>query len=241
MLKLVAATALLSGCLFDTGTSLADLPQLSASVDVDVGVPDDPGSGNYLRNTMDVVLEDPSVGCFTISSSASLELDGVEADYVVRGGPYEDDVHGHTETGCDSPSFLVNYLPSPRDVSVLTLADGSETRRITIEDFLVNPQMSITSARSSSMATIRVADARTLASARVWWRADLVDGSNQWSISEADVGTPGEIHFMVPAYAGRGTLMVAVTITDHAMDCSDFAACEVTVHGGAALPLTITN
>ena len=244
MFKVVAVTALLgaSGCLENPDArSLADLPQLTAHVEVDVGVPDDYGSQNYLRGSMGLDLSDPTDDCFAVENSASLSLDGVEADYVTRGGSYEDDVHGHTETGCETPSFIVNYPPPPRPLSSIRVEDSSATKRIAIEDFLVNPTITVSGAvRSSMPAVLRVVDSRPLASARVWWRADVVNTyMDQWTVEAANVSTPGEIRFTVPSYSGRGTLMVSVVITEHMHDCSDFAACEITVYGGASLLQTM--
>jgi len=245
MIKLVAVTALVGagGCLVDPeARDLAELSQLTAVVEVDVGVPDDQGSNNFLRGGMDLTLEDPTAGCFAVHGSARLSLDGVEAGYVVRGGSYSDTVHGSVESGCESPSFLVHERPAPRDVSTIRLADDSATLTIAIEDFLVNPAMVVPGpVRSSQPAVIKVFDSRPLARARVWWRADVVTGTNQWTVNEADVSTPGEIRFAVPAYTGKGTLQIQVAITQHQLECRGFAACDVTVHGGASVPLTITN
>src|SRR5687768_3816635 len=65
---------------------LAELGELSAVVDVDVGVPQDPyGFPNYATG-LSVFIDYPSSTCYSLDDSASAKIDDVDPDTFMTGG-----------------------------------------------------------------------------------------------------------------------------------------------------------
>ena len=232
-----AFVALLAACtdsLPHEERTLAAMPNLSAVVDVDVGVPADPFASSSAATGLGVSMDYPDAACYSLATTTHATIDGLAPEILVVGGM------GSTSNGdpssCTKPA-IYTPLQAPRDVSTITVADHTATYEIRVARLFVNPAITIPTTLQPGPVVAKVDDPRAIASATVWWRG--ADGAQSW-MKPADVSTHGALRFQIPSEThGPGTLGITLTIRDNDVACVGFASCKAIVRGGGAFAVTV--
>jgi hypothetical protein len=237
MTKLLAL-ALLVGCDGMDHRPLTALGDVSVDVDVDLGAPWGTSTDD-IHPGVTLSLEYTAPGCLSLENDAEGTLDGRPSDYSEVGWFSEDDVHGHTESYCTPPAFYFDRIQPPRDVSTIAVSDDSARFTIDVPRLLVNPTITLGELQRGTTAVATIDDPRPIATVRAWFQSDYNEPSpSYWPVDATIVGN--EVHFPVPTTVrGTGTLGLNLTFEDHDLTCTGFAACTVSVHGGASFTRTI--
>ncbi len=231
MKSLLAYVAALAACADPPArdAKLVEIDQLTAIVDADVGVPQDPLGTPSIGTGVSVYIDYPGSACYSLATTTAT-VDGSEPDAFLAGGMDAD-------AACEKPAIYLDAPPTPRDVSTITLADDTATYSLTVARLFVNPTITLPTTLSVGPQVARIDDPRAIAAATVWWRS--ADGTQGW-MKPVDASTHGELRFTIPtATSGRGTLGITITIRDNAVSCVGFASCKAIVRGGGAFDVTV--
>lgn len=213
---------------------LAEMPTLSAVVDVDVGVPEDPFGPPNVSPGLSVYMDYAGATCYSLHATTRAHVDGIEPETLLVGGvesSSKDD-----ETYCAKPAI---YTPrqDPRDVSSIVVEDHTAAYEIRVGRLFVNPAITLPQPLRPGPVVARIDDPRAIASATVWWRS--ADGGQSW-MKPVDTSTHGELRFAIPAEThGQGTLAITLTIRDNDVSCVGFASCKAIVRGGHAFAVAV--